>query len=103
MIVVLGFMKAAPGEADRLHDAMTAMMTESEKEEGCIRYVFSCMAGDPDSLVLTEIWRDQEALDAHFHTPHMAAFNAAVAGAKLSDVSVKQYEIASVKTLMGAD
>ena len=71
MIVVLGFMKAAPGEADRLHDAMTAMITESEKEEGCIRYVFSCMAGDPDSLVLTEIWRDQEALDGSFpHPPH---------------------------------
>lgn len=103
MIVVLGFMKTAPGEADRLLEAMNAMMTESESEEGCIRYVFSRVAGDTDSLVLTEIWRDQTALDAHFRTPHMAAFNAAVADAKLVEVSVKQYDIASVKTLMGAD
>lgn len=103
MIVVLGYITAAQGEADRLSNAMVTMMTETAKEDGCIHYVFSRSVGDPDQIVISELWRDQAALDSHFTVPHMAAFNAVLAGAKLLDISVKQYDSLSVKTLIGQD
>jgi quinol monooxygenase YgiN len=103
MIIVLGFIKVAPGEADRLSSAMATIMAETEKEDGCVRYVFSRTVGDPDQIVISELWRDQAALDAHFAMPHMAAFNAALADAKLLDVTVKQYDGENVRTIMGHD
>jgi quinol monooxygenase YgiN len=103
MIVIMGFIKTAAGEADRLQPVLSTMMAESEKEDGCIRYVFSRVVNDPDEIVISELWRDQAALAAHFKTPHMASFNAAIAGAKILHVSVKQYDGTCAVTLMGAD
>ena len=56
---------------------------------------------DPDTLIITERWRDNAAIAAHFASPHMAAFNAALAKAKLLEVSVKAYENGEERVLMG--
>lgn len=103
MIIVLGKIMAAPGEADRLQGAMAIIMAETAKEDGCVQYVFSRAVNDPDRIIISEIWRDQAALDAHFKTPHMAAFNQAISGANLLGVSVKAYDATGERQLVGSD
>lgn len=101
MIIVTGTARLAPGEIDRLADAMAKQMAGSQAEEGCEQYDFSRSVADPDLLIVNERWRDQAALDAHFTMPHMAEFNAVLATAKVLEVNVVQYDIASSRQLMG--
>jgi quinol monooxygenase YgiN len=94
MVVVQGQAKFAPGVIDTYIDALTAQMVASNAEEGCHIYAFSRDIIDPDTLHITETWRDQAALDAHMASAHMATFNAAVAEAKPLSLTVSFFETA---------
>ncbi|NJS15569.1 MAG: hypothetical protein HC788_14450 [Sphingopyxis sp.] len=47
---------------------------------------------DPGLIRISESWADEASLVAHFSAPHMAAFNAALAGAELQAISVYRYD-----------
>ncbi len=101
MIAVMGSIEMAEGEIDRLHDEMAKQMAATQAEDGCELYVFSRDVTNPDTLLISERWRDDDALAAHGKSPHMAEFNKAIGAAKISAVSVKAYEISNVRTLIG--
>jgi quinol monooxygenase YgiN len=101
MIVVMGTIKLAEGDIDRLHSAMAAQMAATHAEDGCEQYVFSRDVTDPNALIISERWRDQEALNAHGKAPHMAIFNKAIGSATIKSISVKAYDVAGVRTLLG--
>jgi quinol monooxygenase YgiN len=101
MIIVMGHAKLGPGEIDRLKDAMAAQIEATNAEDGCEHYSYARHVLDPDTMIISERWRDQAALDAHFTSPHMAVFNKELASAKVLGISVKAYENGNVRTLMG--
>ncbi len=101
MIIVMGHAKLGLGEIDRLGDAMATQIAATLAEDGCLHYGYSRDVLEPDTMIITERWRDNDAITAHFASPHMAAFNAVLASAKVLEVSVKAYENGEVRTLMG--
>ena len=46
-------------------------------------------------MFLFERWRSQADLDAHFATPHMAEFGAAIAGLGVTSMEVRKYVVSS--------
>jgi quinol monooxygenase YgiN len=103
MIAVLGVVEAEEGELSKLHTALTTMVVATQAEAGCLQYVFATDITNPNRLLISELWQDEGALAAHFATPHMATFNAAIAGARLKKVNVKRHDIANTSQLMGGD
>jgi quinol monooxygenase YgiN len=101
MIIVMGHAKLGAGEIDRLKEDMAIQVAATQAEDGCDLYCFARDVSNPDTLIISERWRDQAALDAHFASPHMATFNAVIGAAKLLDISVKAYENGEVRTLIG--
>ena len=101
MIIVMGHAKLAAGQIDQLQAEMATQIAATRAEDGCELYAFARDLVDPDTLIISERWRDQAAIDAHFHSPHMAVFNKALASATVLDLSVKAYENGEVRTLMG--
>lgn len=71
---------------------MAAQVAATEAEDGCIAYRFSVDVTDPDLLHISERWRDQAALTAHFTAPHMATFNAALAQAQPLSIDVVAHD-----------
>ena len=41
-------------------------------EEGNLRYQYFCPMEDPETVLLIDSWRDQEAINAHHASPMMA-------------------------------
>jgi quinol monooxygenase YgiN len=101
MIIVMGTVRMDPADIDRLSDAMATQMAATMAEDGCELYAFSRNVTDPGLLHISEHWRDNDALTAHFKAPHMATFNAAIATANVTAMSIKAYEAGNVRTLMG--
>ena len=103
MIIVMGHCRTASGEFDRVTEAMQAQVAATNAEDGCIHYSFGRHVSDPDLLIISERWRDQAAIDAHFKSPHMAAFNAVLGASKVLEIDVKSYDLATgeVKQLIG--
>ena len=74
MLIVAGTIQVDPDSRDAATDALLEMMRETRKEPGNLEYAFTPDLADPGLLRIFEQWESQEALDAHFAAPHMAAF-----------------------------
>ena len=99
MLVIAGRIEIDPVNRDGAIAAAREMMEESHKEPGCISYAFSADLSDPGCFRIFEEWESQEALDAHFAAPHMAAFQAKVGGLGVKSMHVQKYQVSSVGPL----
>jgi len=102
MLIVIGEVKVeSADEVAKARDAIATMMAASNAEEGCILYAFSQDLADPTLIRITEKWKDQEALTAHFNAPHMAAFMGAMASAKIVSMDTKLYDASGERPVRG--
>lgn len=92
MILVIGTVRLPSENIARARPAMQAMVAGSRAEDGCLEYAYSEDLLAPGLVRVTEIWRDREALKAHFQTPHMAVWRAAFPGLEISDRNLSLYE-----------
>ncbi len=99
MIVIAGHIRLDPSRRDDAVAAALEVMRETAKEPGCISYTFSADLGDPGRFRIFEEWDSQEALDAHFRTPHMARFQKAVGGLGVQEMAIQKYQVSSVGPL----
>jgi quinol monooxygenase YgiN len=98
MLIVLA--KAKVGAVDAARAAITDMVAASNAEDGCIAYNFAQDALDPGVLHIVEKWQDDAALAAHFATPHMAAFGAAIAQLDIKIIEAIKYHADEGAALM---
>ena len=91
MLIVLAKAKVSAASMDAARGAIAAMVAASNAESGCIAYAFTQDVLDPTVLHIVEKWQDEAALLAHFATPHMAAFQAALAGLDFQVIEALKY------------
>ncbi len=101
MIIVEGWVRMAGADIETLRLAATEMMRATKAAEpGCLEYAFAQDLAEPGLLRVIERWADEAALTAHFATPHMAAFNGAMAGAQILGADIRAYSAEEVRTVM---
>jgi quinol monooxygenase YgiN len=54
--------------------ALRALRDGSRTEPGCVTFDVAQGIDDPNVFFLYEIWRDQDALDAHYKTDHFQKY-----------------------------
>ena len=55
---------AKPGKGKELAEILLTAAADLQDDPGCLLYLVNTEADAPDQLWVTEIWRDQAALDA---------------------------------------
>ena len=95
MLVVAGTITLDPAQRGAAEAAFDRMRAATMNEEGCLAYEAYHDRKDPGTVFLFERWRSQADLDAHFATPHMAEFGAAIAGCGVTSMEVKKYVVSS--------
>lgn len=96
MLVVNAKIVASPEAIDAMRAAIATMEAASRAEPGCEDYTFSVELSNSAVMRITERWTDEAALKAHFLTPHMAEFQAAMAANPPQSVEAICYEAAEV-------
>ena len=99
MLVIAGHIRMDPAKISEARAAAVVMMEATRKEEGCHAYNFSADLEDDGVFHVFEQWESQQALDAHFATPHMADFQKAMPGFGIQEMSIKKYEVSKVGPL----
>ena len=100
MLIVLGTASLGEGALEAGREALEAMIAASLQEEGCLDYAYSVDIRDPSVLRITEKWVDDAALVFHFQTPHMAAFQKALAGLDVTITEVAKFQADEGSPLM---
>jgi quinol monooxygenase YgiN len=91
MLIVLAKAKVGAGAMDAAKAAIADMVAASNAEDGCIAYAFTEDLLQPGVIHIVEKWTDEAALVAHFATPHMAAFGAAIGGLDFQVIEAVKY------------
>ena len=99
MLVIAGEIEIDPANRDKAIAAALRVMEETRREAGCISYTFTGDFADQGRFRVFEEWESQAALETHFASPHMAAFQAAVGGLGVKRVAIQRYEVSSVGPL----
>ncbi len=92
MLVLVVSIDTSAENIAAIKEAIATMEAASRAEAGCHDYTFAVELNDPDKLRITECWENEAALKAHFATPHMAAFNEAMAAASPRGMDLKCYQ-----------
>jgi quinol monooxygenase YgiN len=90
--IIAGWFDYGP-HRDAVLEHFAVCAAASRQEEGCLDYVASADPADPARLVVLERWDTEEHLAAHFRTPHVAAFRAAVAEYPRTAREIRRYFI----------
>ncbi len=101
MIVIAGHIRIDPSKRSEAIAAAHAVMEATRQESGCSAYVFSADLADEGVFHVFEHWDSQEALDAHFKAPHMAAFQKAMGGFGVAEMKLLRYDASGARSLFG--
>jgi quinol monooxygenase YgiN len=74
LLYLVATLEAVPGSEGLLLDALSALVLQSRAEPGCIQYDPHVDIADAKTLIVYEIWRNQQALDDHASSSHFQAF-----------------------------
>ena len=99
MIVITGEIELHPEDVWPATYHAARMMDASAAEDGCICYRFYADLINPRRFRVYEEWRDEAALKAHFASPHMAAFQAALKELRILERNIKKFEVNDVERL----
>ena len=97
MIVVAATIESTPENVDAMRKAILTMQAATLEEDGCEDYTFSVELGNAGNIRIAERWTSKEALAAHFATPHMADFQAAMAAHPPKSVDARFYEATEIE------
>ncbi len=100
MIVVSGTFEIDPAQRDEALKVWETMAAASLAESGCVAYGFWADEADPARFRVFEEWESEEALAAHFATPHLAEFVAALPALGVRNPDVWQYDAGAKSELM---
>jgi len=93
MIVIAGSVRIRPEVREDAVRTALAMAAASQAEPGCRAYRFAGDLVDQSLFYIHEEWDSDEALQAHFATPHMATFRAALPGLVAGPAAILRYEV----------
>lgn len=98
-VVILGTVRLP---AERLADAlphMEAMVGASRAEDGCLVYAYAQDVLEAGLIRVSEVWRDQSALDRHAASEHIKAWRAVWPSLGLHDRQLIAYEAGASRPL----
>ena len=99
MIIVIARVEFDPEHLESVEPALDAMMKATWEESGCLGYSMAIECRHQAVCSIVERWENEAALKAHFHTPHMAAFNAAIMG-KVGSMDARIYDASNERPLV---
>jgi len=95
MLIILGTVRLPPDNLAQARRHMAAMVTASRAEDGCTHYAYAEDVFEPGLIRVSEVWRDQTALDGHLQSPHIQAWRAVWPELGLHDRRLTAYEAGS--------
>ena len=74
MITVTAIQPAKAGQNARLEALMKELTIQVRQEPGCVTFEYFRSRENPDSYLVLEQYRDQQALDVHLKTDYLQRF-----------------------------
>ena len=92
-LTIVAIVTAAPGQEAALRAAQEQLVTETVKEQGCLRYELHQSRKDSRVLVFVETWASEVQWRAHMEGAAIKRFHASGASRLIMDFSLLQMSL----------
>jgi quinol monooxygenase YgiN len=99
MLLIVGTIRLSADKLAEARPVMARMIAASRAEDGCEAYAYAEDVLEPGLIHVTELWRDQAALDRHFASAHLAAWRAAWPALGLGERNLRVYEVGAPRSI----
>ena len=99
MLLIAGTVRLSAEKLADARDAMARMIEATRAEDGCVNYAFAEDVLDPGLIHISEVWRDQAALDKHAASAHMRVWIKAGRELGLGGRTLRIYEVDKGRSL----
>jgi|SRR6187402_2952914 quinol monooxygenase YgiN len=72
-VTVVATFEARPGKETELRNALTALVTPTRQEAGCLNYDLHALPENPARFLFHENWTTKAALEVHLQSAHIQA------------------------------
>lgn len=93
MLLIIGTIRLPAEKLDSARPVMAGMLLASRAEDGCLDYSYAEDVLEPGLIHVSELWRDQAALDRHFASDHIARWRAAWPDLGIGERNLRVYEV----------
>ncbi|MGB8957208.1 MAG: putative quinol monooxygenase [Tumebacillaceae bacterium] len=93
MIIIHAHIKVAAQHRDEFLQKAQSVLAGSQAEEGNIIYRLCEDAQEPNSFIMVEQWKDQQAIEFHRQTPHFIQFGNDTKGLLAAPVRADIFEV----------
>lgn len=100
MILISGTITIDPANTDAAVAAIAELETATRAEDGNIQYGFWLSHSEPGTFMVVEEWADDDALNAHMASDHMAAFLTAAGGFGITSTDLQRYDVTTKTKFM---
>lgn len=94
-VAVFGYLRFPPEAMDDVRPHLLAFVEATRRKDGCIAYEVAEDLTDPGLIRFSELWPDNESLDAHLVAPHIEPWRAAAKRYGLRERMFTAYEVNS--------
>lgn len=99
MIVVIGTFRLPIERCAEAQGALSRVIAASRAEAGCLCYAYSEDVLEPGLFRVSEAWSSREALNAHFTTEHMQAWQAERSALGMTERDIHVYAVSGEQAL----
>ncbi len=92
-VYVVARFLAKADKVEELKAALESLVEPTRKEEGCISYQIFQNNNDPNEFTFFEEWASQDAINAHFTTPHVQAALVKAPGLLSHEADIRYYSL----------
>lgn len=93
MLLIIGTIRLPAENLLKARAAMERMVLASRAEQGCEEYSYAQDVLEAGLIHVKEIWHDQQALDRHFASDHIAVWRAVWPELGMTDRDLRVYEV----------
>ncbi|KTD83311.1 putative quinol monooxygenase [Paenibacillus etheri] len=97
MIIIHAELKVNPERREQFLEESKTLLTATHAEEGNLSYELYENAGEANSFIMVETWRDAEAVSNHNTSPHFTTFSAKAGEFLAAPLDVKVFSAEQVK------
>lgn len=99
MLLIVGTVRIPVENVARARPAVARLIEATRAEDGCLKYGFAEDVLDPGLIHISEVWRDQAALEAHFASAHIAEWRTVWREIGIRDRDLRLYEVGEGRAL----
>jgi quinol monooxygenase YgiN len=92
-IAVFGILRFPPESMDAVRPHLKTFVDATRSQDSCIAYDVAEDLFDPGLIRFSELWPDNDSLDAHLVAPHIAPWRKAAKRLGLMERSFTAYDI----------